>query len=194
MGPRDYMPQWADLGERLEQVKANFDVYMLGKLLWCMVSGRLKLPREYHSRPGFNLEEMFPGVPEMRIVNLILNACIVEEPGKCLPSAKELLAVVDDWLGVLRRGGEIVATGVPRTCRVCGHGQYQQQILDPNVVGNPWVTLNMAGKPIGVTSFSLQPLRTRSILQSTPIGWHPACHQVTAVWRAGSARSLRLGA
>jgi serine/threonine protein kinase len=38
VGPRDYMPQWGDLGERLENVQPNFDVYMLGKLLWCMVS------------------------------------------------------------------------------------------------------------------------------------------------------------
>ena len=45
VGPRDYMPQWADLGQRLENVHTNFDVYMLGKLLWCMVTGRLKLPR-----------------------------------------------------------------------------------------------------------------------------------------------------
>jgi hypothetical protein len=45
------MPQWGDLGERLEHVQPNFDVYMLGKLLWCMVSGRLKLPREYHKKP-----------------------------------------------------------------------------------------------------------------------------------------------
>jgi serine/threonine protein kinase len=46
-GPRDYMPQWSDLGGRLESVHKNFDVYMLSKLLWCMVAGRLKLPREY---------------------------------------------------------------------------------------------------------------------------------------------------
>ncbi|MEI4884253.1 hypothetical protein Q8G49_29240, partial [Klebsiella pneumoniae] len=45
VGPLEYMPVWADLGERLEKVEPNFDVYMLGKLLWCMVAGKLKLPR-----------------------------------------------------------------------------------------------------------------------------------------------------
>ena len=57
VGPYDYMPQWAALGERLETVEPNFDVYMLGKVLWCMVSGRLRLPREYHHRPEFDLTE-----------------------------------------------------------------------------------------------------------------------------------------
>ncbi len=31
-----YMPPWADIGGRLEKIDSNFDVYMLGKLLWCM--------------------------------------------------------------------------------------------------------------------------------------------------------------
>jgi serine/threonine protein kinase len=63
VGPRDYMPQWADLGERLEEVTPAFDVYMLGKLLWCMVAGKLKLPREYHRRPSHDLEKLFPDSP-----------------------------------------------------------------------------------------------------------------------------------
>ena len=42
------MPQWGDTGDGLDDVKPCFDIYMLGKLLWCMVFGRLRLPREYH--------------------------------------------------------------------------------------------------------------------------------------------------
>jgi eukaryotic-like serine/threonine-protein kinase len=52
VGPYDYMPQWAALGERLETVEPNFDVYMLGKVLWCMVSGRLRLPTRIPSPAG----------------------------------------------------------------------------------------------------------------------------------------------
>jgi len=33
VGPRDYMPPWGDLGERMKDVHPCFDVYMLGKLL-----------------------------------------------------------------------------------------------------------------------------------------------------------------
>ncbi len=45
VGPHDYMPPWAETGGRLDKVDTSFDVYMLGKLLWCMVTGRLVLRR-----------------------------------------------------------------------------------------------------------------------------------------------------
>jgi len=76
VGPRDYMPQWADLGERHEKVQANFDVYMLGKLLWCLLVGRLKLPREYHRRPGFDLTSIFPKDMHVHLINSILDKCL----------------------------------------------------------------------------------------------------------------------
>jgi hypothetical protein len=79
VGPYDYMPTWADLGDRLEKVEQNFDVYMLGKLLWCMVAGKLKLPREYHRKPTFDLTQMFPHDPQMHVINRILDKCVVEE-------------------------------------------------------------------------------------------------------------------
>jgi serine/threonine protein kinase len=46
VGPRDYMPPWAETEDRLEEVGGQFDVYELAKVLWCMVAGRLKLVRE----------------------------------------------------------------------------------------------------------------------------------------------------
>lgn len=59
VGPHDYMPPWTDVGGRLENVHTNFDVYMLGKLLWCMVSGRLLLQREWFRRPQNDVCSMF---------------------------------------------------------------------------------------------------------------------------------------
>ena len=127
VGPRDYMPQWADLGERLEHVQPNFDVYMLGKLLWCMVSGRLKLPREYYRRPLYDVTVLFPDDPKMQAINEILEKCVVEEPEHCLGSAQELLGIVDETLAfetglpMLNRRGQLT-----RPCRVCGKGSYQE--------------------------------------------------------------------
>ena len=40
VGPHEYMPP-VQTGGRLNKVETNFDVYMLGKLLWCIVMGRL---------------------------------------------------------------------------------------------------------------------------------------------------------
>lgn len=148
VGPRDYMPQWGDLGVRLERVQLNFDVYMLGKLLWCMVSGRLKLPREYHKRTEYNLTELFPNDPDMHIVNRILDKCLVEEPDQCLPAAQELLMVVDASLDRMGRGGQLLAEGVPQPCPVCGAGFYKPVTLRAGVTGQSTVSLSMAGMHI----------------------------------------------
>ena len=142
VGPRDYMPQWGDLGERLENVQPNFDVYMLGKLLWCMVSGRPKLPREYHGKKGFSLTELFPGNPDMHLVKQILDRCVVEEPETCLKSAEDLLPLVDESLATIRLGGQLLHDGVPRPCHICGKGTYKFMELrkgNPTVVMRFWM-------------------------------------------------------
>jgi serine/threonine protein kinase len=126
VGPRDYMPPWADIGERLSAVEPNFDVYMLGKLLWCMVSGRLKLPREYHREKEFDLTSMFPNDEKMGFVNSILDKSVVEQPAACLESAKDLLEVVDESITNLERGPMLDHEGkFRRPCRICGKGFYR---------------------------------------------------------------------
>jgi len=124
VGPRDYMPQWGDWGERLENVHTNFDVYMLGKLLWCMVAGKLKLTREYFKRPPWNLVEMFKQDPQMHLINSILDKCVVEEADRCLPSANELLEEVDEAISIIERGANLLADDIPKLCRICGVGAY----------------------------------------------------------------------
>jgi serine/threonine protein kinase len=131
VGPRDYMPQWGDLGGRLENVHTNFDVYMLGKLLWCMVAGRLKLPREYYNRPTFDLAHMFPNdQPAMKLINRILDRCVVEDPESCLNSAVQLLGHVDEALATVERPVPMLNpdTAAPQLpCRMCGKGFYQSR-------------------------------------------------------------------
>lgn len=132
VGPRDYMPPWGDLGDRLENVKPNFDVYMLGKLLWCMVTGRLKLPREYHDKPAYDVTALFPNDPNMRTIGEIIGKCVVEEPEQCLTSASELLTLVDESLAVLERGVPMLngKGKLALPCRICGRGYYQQHYPD----------------------------------------------------------------
>jgi serine/threonine protein kinase len=132
VGPYDYMPLWADLGERLEKVERNFDVYMLGKLLWCMVAGRLKLPRECFREPGFDLTRLFPDDPHMHVINSILEKCVVEKAKDCLFAATDLLLVVDAHLRVIDGGGHMLGDKIPRPCRVCGTGHYQPKPLFTN--------------------------------------------------------------
>jgi serine/threonine protein kinase len=129
VGPRDLMPQWANLGTRHESVEPSSDVYMLGKLLWSMIDGRTVLPREYYDRPIFNLTKTFPNDPDMYTINKILGKCIVEEPQQCIPSAQDLLAMVDAFLVVMSRGGQLLNPGVPRPCHTCGNGFYEAELL-----------------------------------------------------------------
>ncbi|MGB9121404.1 MAG: protein kinase family protein [Candidatus Angelobacter sp.] len=127
VGPWEYMPPWAE-DQRLEDVQPNFDVYMLGKFLWCMVSGRLRLLREYYNspqRPEYNLTVQFKGDPLMHVVNSILEKCLVQDPADCLRSAQELLEIVDGHLAIINRGGYPLARNIPRPCRICGKGFYQ---------------------------------------------------------------------
>jgi serine/threonine protein kinase len=125
VGPHDYMPPWADVGGRLGEIHPNFDIYMLGKLLWCMVSGRLRLQREWFERPENNLTVLFKEDPAMHMVNVILRRCVVERPEQCQTSASDLAIIVSTYIQMLERGGQDLHEGIVRPCRVCGHGHYQ---------------------------------------------------------------------
>lgn len=125
VGPHDYMPPWADVGGRLAEVQPNFDIYMLGKLLWCMVSGRLRLQREWFERPEHDLTLLFAADPAMYMVNTILRRCLVEKPEQCETSATDLAVIVSTYLQMLEHGGQLLHAGVPRPCRVCGYGEYR---------------------------------------------------------------------
>lgn len=125
VGPHDYMPPWADIGGRLGEVNPNFDIYMLGKLLWCMVSGRLRLQREWFERPDYDLTVLFDNDPAMHMVNAVLRRCLVEKAEECHTSATDLIQIVSTYIQVLERGGQLMHVGVPRPCRVCGRGEYR---------------------------------------------------------------------
>jgi serine/threonine protein kinase len=155
VGPWDYMPQWADTGERFDDVKPCFDVYMLGKLLWCMVSGRLRLPREYHRRPEFDLSRQFPGLRQMDSVNLILDKCLVEHANECIPSAVELLKLIDETTNMALSNLRVDGKGaVEMPCLVCGHGSYVEETVAGRVNLPRFNNNNVAGQPIFVRSFS----------------------------------------
>jgi serine/threonine protein kinase len=158
VGPRDYMPPWAHVGRRVEDVQPCWDIYMLGKLLWCMVDGRSFLPREYFQERDFDLTRTFLGDPGMHLINGILAKCLVERSSECLSSARLLLMQVEEAIGVLTRGGQIVSKDTPRFCRVCGRGVYQPTISEnSNVIMQLYFVGNLAGSdrtPLPVRPFS----------------------------------------
>lgn len=128
VGPWDYMPQWADSGERLDDVRPSFDLYMLGKLLWCMASGKPRIPREYHRRKEYDLSKLFPDDRRMHAINSVLDQCLVEQEGDCLQSAGVLLSAVDNALAHSDRGLITDADGnLSLLCLVCGKGKYVEE-------------------------------------------------------------------
>jgi serine/threonine protein kinase len=158
VGPRDYMPPWANLGARHQDVHPRDDVYMLGKLLWSMVAGHAVLPREYHKHPDyeFDLTRTFPNEPQMHLINAILDKCVVEQADQCLSGAQDLLPRIDQALGIIERGGQLLRPGVPRPCRVCGKGFYQAVVLRENPKNGP---LSLRFWVIGTSDISSVPAR-----------------------------------
>jgi serine/threonine protein kinase len=129
VGAGDFIPPvtWRGTGTRPEVVTPNFDVYMLGKVLWCMVAGRPKLEREFWDYPEYDLTKLFPGDPDMHMINVILKNSVVIKQSDCLSSAINLLTIVDSNLETLKRGGQLLLAGIPRICRICGVGHYARQ-------------------------------------------------------------------
>jgi len=160
VGPRDHMPPWANLGARHENVHPRDDVYMLGKLLWSMVDGHAVLPREYHKRPEyeFDLTRTFPSDPHMHLINAILDKCVVEQADQCLPGAQDLLGWIDEALGIVERGGQLMREGVPRPCHVCGKGFYQATNLRENPRGGPISLRFWGAEPGDVATLPARPL------------------------------------
>jgi serine/threonine protein kinase len=124
VGPHDFMPPWVFLDEK-PTINPTFDVYMLGKVLWCMVAGRLKLPREEFRDPRFDVARIFADDPDMNVVNRILEKTVVAREKDCLWSAQDLLPIVGACSEMVQRGGRDLKTGVPMRCRVCQIGSYQ---------------------------------------------------------------------
>ena len=145
VGSRDWMPGWA-MGLRLTDVRPNFDVFSLGKVLWAMIAGKPILQLWYHREPQFNLGEMFPDNESISVVQKILDKTVVEKPTDCLTNATELLTSVDWAIEALTMKFRVVDGDLIRKCLVCGKGNYQQ-LVDHDVAGQRNFGLNVISRP-----------------------------------------------
>jgi serine/threonine protein kinase len=125
VGPSDYMAPWLMTGEWVEDVKPCADVYMLGKLLWCLISGKLKLFREQFRRPSYSLAQMFPYNSQIARIDAILEKCLVEEEHLCLKSATELLKVVDQTIHEMGDDRFLPDGNLRLLCIMCGKAKYR---------------------------------------------------------------------
>jgi hypothetical protein len=131
VGPHDYMPPWAETDGRLDKVETNFDVYMLGKLLWCMVTGRLVLRREWYKRRENDVTIIFRHDPHTHMINTILEKCVVEKQQDCV-GIHDVRAMAIAFVSLIEQGGQLLQREVPRPCHVCGHGEYEPESFGNN--------------------------------------------------------------
>jgi hypothetical protein len=114
---------------------------MLGKLLWCMVSGRLLLRREWFKEPQNDISLMFKDDPHALIINTILEKCVVERSQNCA-SITDLHAMVIAYVHVVEHGGQPLDEGVPRPCHVCGFGFYRREVLKADTLAYRFTVSN----------------------------------------------------
>jgi len=123
VGTRDYQPPWT-YGTRVENVKPNFDVFGLAKLLWAMISGRPRFPLEDFDIEPHDLRKMFPDEPGVMFIHRILKKCIVRREPQCaITDAGELLHEIDEAIRAMRSGAQVPGATKMR-CRFCGIGSY----------------------------------------------------------------------
>ena len=101
VGSWRWMPPWAQ-GMRVKDLEPSFDTFMLGKVLWAMISGKTFLPSHLFDEPEFSLMKMFSNDPSMALVNDFLSGCIVDRKGQGLPNAGEMLREVDSVVARLQ--------------------------------------------------------------------------------------------
>ena len=144
VGSRDWMPGWA-MG-MLADVKPNFDIFSLGKLLWSMISGSPILRLWYHRKPDFDLAERFQDNDSIAFAQAILDKTVVEEPENCLPDANNLLALIDQTIDALEMRIRIVNGELILRCLVCGQGHYTK-IVDHDVKSQQRFGLGVVSQP-----------------------------------------------
>lgn len=150
VGSRDWMPGWVQ-GMRIEDIKPAFDVFSLGKLLWSMISGKSFLRLWYFKDPEFNIENIFPNNPLMKLINLLLEKCIVERENNCLVDTNELLEEVDKTLSIIENNFDMINPNIKRRCKVCGIGYYKLIVNNDAV----YDIRNFGLNPAGTRSFKI---------------------------------------
>lgn len=127
VGTTDFMPPWAMGSMRAADVRPSFDVFSLGKLIWCLISGKPVLRLWYHhdeEHPELDIERLFPNEPSTVWARRLFDKCIVQRERDCLATASDLLREIDATIEALRYGSQIPSPDKPLLCRVCGLGSY----------------------------------------------------------------------
>ncbi len=101
VGTRAWMPPWC-MNIRQEKVLPSFDVYSLGKVLWFLVTGQPRFPVAYENN---SVLTYIRNQRDGQIIENIVSKCVVTNEKDCLPTAIDLLNLVDASLAEMRLPG-----------------------------------------------------------------------------------------
>jgi len=114
VGTPNWQAPWT-IGQRQEDVHPRDDLYSLGKLIWVLISGRSAKTRQgkFHRRPEFDLIRMFPGIPSLESVNLLLDSVLCDEAEHVTcESASRLLEGMRAAAAILRQSAASIGEGL----------------------------------------------------------------------------------
>jgi serine/threonine protein kinase len=126
VGTYAWMPLWA-MSKKMDDVKGNFDVFSLGKVLWSMLADKPILPLHYFNHaeyPQYKLELLLPGNKYVKLINDLLGKCIVEFERDCLPDATALLNEIDEIIVKIEKDTAWFSKDTKKYCKVCNIGEY----------------------------------------------------------------------
>lgn len=116
-------------GGRASEVKPSCDVYILGKLLYWMFSGK-RLPREEYREPVYNLTASSKDAA-IHFVYELLDQMITKNPTDRFPDANVVASKVEGVIAKLRVNAHIINLKTPQRCMYCGDGWYRV-VVDPH--------------------------------------------------------------
>ena len=123
VGSRFYIPPECEIG-RSEDIGCHTDIYLLGKILYAMISGGRMFPRERQDEDEFNLRKTL-GDKKVKYATQIINSCVKEKIEERLKSISDLLPIVEENLRLIEDGFFPVNYG-DEFCRFCGKGKLQR--------------------------------------------------------------------
>jgi len=123
VGSRFYIPPECEIG-RSKDIGRHTDIYSLGKILYAMISGGGKFPRERQDEDEFNLRKIL-GDKKVKYVTQIVNSCVKEKIGERLKNISDLLPIVEENLRLIE-DGFFPVNYEDEFCRFCGKGKLQR--------------------------------------------------------------------
>jgi serine/threonine protein kinase len=126
VGSRDWLPLWHEMG-RAATVTPTTDCYALGKVIWALVLGKLRVPSYYRSDEALTITGNLGYSDRSFWVEDLVGAAVVQRESECLKDGSIFLSRLDKAIESVRRSSSPLSRPTP-PCRICGLGHYDRAV------------------------------------------------------------------